>query len=138
MHTEPNVKQAVPFFWVADMDTSLHFYTNRLGFELIKKWEPNGRIAWCWLQLGSASLMLQEHMKTAFQESKKGTGVSVCFICKDALALYHAFRSKEIEVNEPFVGNGAWVIMVTDPDGFSLLFESETDVPEETKYTDWV
>lgn len=140
--TTPNVKQSVPFFWVADMEASLNFYVKGLGFELKNKWEPNGRIEWCWLQLGDASIMLQEHMKTGahvavFKENKKGVGVSVCFMCSDAIALCHEFKSKAIEVSEPMVGNSLWVIMVTDPDGFSLFFESETDVPEETKYSDW-
>lgn len=36
------------------------------------------------------------------------------------------------------VGNRLWEIMITDPDGFRLFFESPTDVPEETKYSDWV
>ncbi|MFL5810530.1 MAG: hypothetical protein ACJ749_13490, partial [Flavisolibacter sp.] len=56
-----NVKQAVPFFMVVNMNTALDFYMNGLGFELGNKWEPNGKIEWCWLQLENASLMLQEY-----------------------------------------------------------------------------
>jgi catechol 2,3-dioxygenase-like lactoylglutathione lyase family enzyme len=139
----PNVKQAVPFFWVADMEASIKFYINGLGFELKNKWEPNGTIEWCWLQLGDASIMLQEHMKTGahvdvFHESKKGVGVSVYFICRDAIGLYNEFKSKALDVSEPTVENGLWVVRVTDPDGFNLFFESETDVPEETRYSDWI
>ena len=141
--TPPNVKQAVPFFWVADMDASLHFYIKGLGFEIKNIWEPGGRIEWCWLQLGNASLMLQEHKKTGehaavFYETKKGVGVSINFTCRDAITLYHEFKSKGIDVSEPMVGNGLWEIMVADPDGYKLFFESETDTPEETKYSDWV
>ncbi len=140
---EFNVQQAVPFFWVADMAVSLAFYIKGLGFELKSKWEPRGRIEWCWLQLGKASIMLQEHAKegkqaTVFAENKKGTGVSINFTCKDSIALYHEFKGKGIDVSEPMVGNGLWEILVTDPDGFRLFFESETDAPEETKYSDWV
>jgi lactoylglutathione lyase len=139
----PNIKQAVPFFWVADMEASLNFYIKGLGFELKNKWEPNGRIEWCWLQLGDASIMLQEHMKTGphvavFRENKKGVGISVCFMCRDAIGLYNEFKSRSLNVSEPMVENGLWVIRVTDPDGFSLFFESDTDVPEETKYSDWI
>ena len=141
--SEPNIKQAVPFFMVADMDISLDFYTKRLGFDLKNKWEPRGRIEWCWLELGDASLMLQEHKKTnepatMFNGSKKGICVSINFTCNDAIALYHEFKSKGIDVTEPIVANRLWEIMMTDPDGFRLFFESPTDVPEETKYSDWV
>jgi lactoylglutathione lyase len=30
-----------------------------------------------------------------------------------------------------------WVVPLRDPDGYSLFFESATDVPEETKYSQW-
>jgi hypothetical protein len=31
-----------------------------------------------------------------------------------------------------------WVVGFADPDGYRLDFESPTDVPEETKYSEWV
>jgi hypothetical protein len=30
-----------------------------------------------------------------------------------------------------------WVTSLTDPDGYRLFFESDTDVPEETKLSEW-
>jgi lactoylglutathione lyase len=131
--TEPNVEQAVPFLMVTNMEASLPFYVDGLGFEMTRKWTPRGKIAWCWLQLGGAALMLQELGKVP--EGKLGLGVSVCFQCKDALALYHAFTSRGIQARNPFVGNGMWVTIVHDPDGYTLDFESPTDVPEETEYS---
>ena len=130
-----SVKQAVPFFMVADMEASLDFYTKGLGFDLKIKWVSRGRREWCCLELGNASLMLQEHKKTnepatIFDGSKKGVCVSVNFICNDAIAFYHEFKSKGINVIESMVGNGLWQVMMTDPNGFRLFFESPTDVPE--------
>jgi lactoylglutathione lyase len=46
--------------------------------------------------------------------------------------------AKGINPQEPFVGNHMWVVIIDDPDGYKLDFESATDVPEETTYTDWV
>src|ERR1044072_4057386 len=92
--TEANVQQAVPFFRVSSMEKSLHFYVAGLGFEMTRKWTPDGdgKIRWCWLELGNAALMLQEFRKEGHDswvpESKVGVGVSICFQCKDALALY--------------------------------------------------
>ena len=37
---------------------------------------------------------------------------------------------------EPFVGNAMWATIITDPDGYKLDFESPTDVPEETLYSE--
>jgi catechol 2,3-dioxygenase-like lactoylglutathione lyase family enzyme len=61
-----NVRQAVPFFRVTSMETSLRFYVDGLGFELKRKWTPKsdrhgsgeGKIRWCSLELGDAALML--------------------------------------------------------------------------------
>jgi lactoylglutathione lyase len=81
--TEPNVEQAVPFFMVTNMEASLRFYVDGLGFEMTKKWTPRGKIEWCWLQLGGAALMLQEFGKDRVPEGKLGLGFSVCFQCRD-------------------------------------------------------
>ena len=139
METSPNIQLAVPFFMVSDMESSLQFYVEKLGFALINKWTPHGKIEWCWLKRDGVSLMLQElRNKEQFKETEKGKGVSICFQCKDALALYHEFRNHDIKIAEPFVGNKMWVVAFTDPDGYRLDFESPTDVPEETMYSDFV
>jgi lactoylglutathione lyase len=127
-----NVEQAVPFFSVSDMDASLRFYVDGLGFEMTKKWIDEGKLRWCWLQLGGAALMLQQFPNVP--EGKRGEGVSICFQCKDALAIYHAAIARGIQAKNPFVGNRMWVTVMIDPDGYKLDFESPTDVPEETEY----
>ena len=59
----PNVKQAVPFFGVTDIEASLRFYVDGLGFTMTRQWAPAGRIRWCWLEIGAAAVMLQEYWK---------------------------------------------------------------------------
>jgi lactoylglutathione lyase len=132
----PNVKQAVPFFGVSNMEASLRYYIDGLGFQLKNKWIDDGKLRWCWLELGDAALMLQEYGTDGPQswkpEGKLGQGVSICFICQDALQFYREVKSRKIEASRPFVGNGMWVTSLTDPDGYRLEFESYTDVPEDT------
>ncbi len=146
MHTEtvvaPNVKQAVPFFMVTDIEASLRFYVDGLGFAVTNEWRPEkarGRVQWCWLQLGNAAVMLQEYWRDGnpggAPEGPLGQGVSVCFMCADAIAIYHELIKRGVAVRRPFVGNGLWVTSVHDPDGYRLDFESPTDVPEETVYS---
>ena len=137
----PNVQQAVPFFMVTDIEASLSFYIDGVGFAMTKAWRPEeagGRIQWCWLQLGNAGLMLQEYWKEGAPggapEGPLGQGVSVCFMCVDAIAIYHDLISKGVAASRPFFGNGLWVTSVRDPDGYRLDFESPTDVLEETVY----
>ena len=134
--TGPNVKQAVPFFSVSNIEQSLRFYVGGLGFEMTNKWIDEGKLCWCWLQLGGAALMLQEFRKEGHDswvpEGKVGVGVSICFQCQDALAIYREVTSRGLPAARPFVGNSMWVTSLSDPDGYRIFFESPTDVPEET------
>jgi len=135
-----NVRQAVPFLSVSSMETSLRFYVDGLGFKMTKTWIVEGQVRWCWLEIGEAALMLQE-FKTEGENSwkpsgKVGEGVTLTFICEDALALYREFRSRSVAASTPFVGNGMWVTGVRDPDGYRLEFESETETPEETQFSE--
>ena len=136
-HITANVEQAVPFFMVMNMEKSLAFYMNGLGFDLKTKWEPGGTIEWCWLETGSAAIMLQAYREDFVPTDTRGVGLSVCFMCKDALQIYKEAVSRGLSPREPFVGNSLWVVEFKDPDNYSILFESPTDVPEETMYSDW-
>jgi catechol 2,3-dioxygenase-like lactoylglutathione lyase family enzyme len=134
-NAESNVQQAVPFFMVSNMEASLRFYVEGVGFKRTKQWLPDGKIRWCWLELGGASIMLQEYAPDSpLRTAKLGEGFSVCFQCKDALFIYHEALSRNLEPRRPFVGNNMWVTILTDPDGYKLDFESPTDIPEETVY----
>jgi lactoylglutathione lyase len=141
--TEANVQQAVPFFGVSNMEASLRFYLDGLGFAMTKKWTPDGpeKVRWCWLEIGNAALMLQEfkkdhHPSSGRPEGKLGVGVSICFQYHDALAIYSEITSRGVQAKRPFVGNAMWVTSVQDPDGYKIDFESPTDAPEETVYSE--
>ncbi|MBV9884834.1 MAG: VOC family protein [Sphingomonadaceae bacterium] len=134
-----NLRQAVPFFKVADIERSLTFYRDGLGFRLQRKWEPEGRLRWCWLERGEVALMLQQFPAEGHDSwrpsGEVGEGVSICIMCDDARELYRELRSKAVDASQPFVGNGLWVTSVTDPDGFRLDFESPAEEPEDTQYS---
>lgn len=131
------VTAVVPFLRVSDMQKSVPYYVEGLGFTITKQWVDRGKLRWCWLERGAAAIMLQEFSKDGRHagqpEHQLGHGVSLVFICEDALAIYRDLSSRGIEAAEPSVGNGMWNFALTDPDGYRLEFESFTDVPEETK-----
>ncbi len=95
----------------------------------------DGRIRWCWLQLGHAAIMLQEFLPQHRPKQTLGAGASVSFMCEDALALYREFKARGVQTRKrPFVGNRLWVVPLTDPDGYRLEFASPTDTPEQTEF----
>jgi lactoylglutathione lyase len=135
-----NVKEVVPFLCVSSMERSLRYYLDGLGFQMKNKWVVDGKVRWCRLAMGGARLMLQEFAKEGHDswvpEGKVGDGVSLWFVCEDALAMYDELRSRGIEASEPQVGNGMWVTTLSDPDGYRIHFESTTDTPEDTKLSE--
>ena len=133
---KPNLKQAVPFFMVTNIDRSLDFYVKGLGFEIKLDWKPEGKVAWCWLERDGVPFMLQEYRKDILPKERLGAGVSICFMCDNAIALYKEFLQNGLSPGDPFVGNNLWVVQISDPDGYNLCFESSTDTPEGTKYSE--
>ena len=133
-----SIKQAVPFLKVSDMQASIGFYVDGLGCEIRDKWEPDGKLRWCWLTLGEAAIMLQQFPTSGHDSwtpsGKVGEGVTVVFICEDALQIYDEVRARGLDASRPFVSNGMWLTSLTDPDGYRLDIESNTDVPEGTRW----
>ena len=83
VNLDPNVKEVVPFFGVSNMEASLKFYVDGLGFKMKYRWipdrpedNPDGRIRWCWLTLGGASLMLQEFWRDGTMQMPRRTSLA--------------------------------------------------------------
>ncbi len=133
-----SIKQAVPFLKVSDMQASIGFYVDGLGCEIRDKWEPDGKLRWCWLTLGEAAIMLQQFPTSGHDSwnpsGKVGEGVTIVFICEDAVRIYDEVRARGLDASRPFVSNGMWLTSLTDPDGYRLDIESDTDVPEGTRW----
>ncbi len=133
-----NVQQTVPLLAVADMTAAVKFYVDGLGFAITRRWDDQGKLRWCRMELGGAALMLQEFAKEGHDswrpEGKVGEGVMLYFVCTDALAVHRAARARGLIPTVPVVENAMWVTRLEDPDGYRLAFESATDVPEETVF----
>lgn len=140
MSSESNLEHAVPFLAVSNMADSLRFYVDGLGFQVADKWLDEGTVRWCRLRRGGAELMLQDFRRESGQawipEGPLGLGVSILFVCRDALAVYRELIARGLTPSRPFVGNGMWVTALRDPDGYDVEFESRTDLPEDTRFDD--
>ena len=131
-----NVSSVVPMLLVADLERSVRYYSNGLGFTVVHTWLPDGKLRWCWMALGGAALMLQQLTTAGRDEAGMnptlGVGSSLYFQCQDAVAIYRQVVAHGIQATEPQVGNGNWETFLVDPDGYKINFTSPASYPEET------
>jgi len=137
---DENLTQAVPFFMVTDIVASARFYAEGLGFSMTHRWIDGGQLRWCWLCRGGVAVMLQQFWNEGPHANapagRLGEGVSTYFLCDDAIAFYREVVERRVTAKRPFVGNSMWVTAIADPDGYQLYFQSPTDVPEETEWSE--
>ncbi len=90
------------------------------------------------MSLGGTPLMLQEAVESSRQKVAANgilgnSAALFYFQCSDGLAIYREAAARGINAgHEPQVGNFAWEVFFTDPDGYNINFSSPTDLPEET------
>jgi glyoxylase I family protein len=122
-----------PLLQVFDMPTSLKFYCDVLGFEIVQT--DSNTIApnhnWVWLRLKGVDLMLN----TAYEHDKRPPAadpgrvathrdVALFFGAPDVDAVYAHLRAKGITLQEPTIAPyGMKQLFLHDPDGFGLCFQ---------------
>ncbi len=115
-----------PLLEVFDLPTSIAFYCDVLGFELVSGDES----WWCMLKLGEATLMLntayEDHERPAVPEParvRSHADTSLYFSSPDPDEVCLHLRRKGWAVTEPMVTSyGMWQVSTKDPDGFQLSF----------------
>ena len=126
-HEATEVSQTVPLLSVSDIAESCSFYCDGLGFEMTREWRTDGELAWCWLEQGGASLMLEQACSDDPVTPTCGAGVTFYFICEDAAALHERITQRGIRATDPTVAfYGMNQTFVSDPDGYKLCFENPT------------
>ena len=123
----PTVRQLWPLLAVRDINRSVHFYCNQLGFTLAgDDGRPDKQMGWCRIERGGSSIMLQQ-----FREEDSvplGRGVCFYFVCDDADAIYAELSARGLQLEAPRVANyGMKQLFVPEPDGYAICFESPTE-----------
>jgi glyoxylase I family protein len=133
-----DVRGLAPLLQVFDMPTSLKFYCEGLGFELVTSdGKPAPHNDWVLLRLNGTELMLN----TAYEADQRPAspdpaGISahqdttIYFGCADIDAAYAHLQAKGIPANEPKVAPyGMKQLYLSDPDGYQLCFQWPADRP---------
>ena len=122
------VRELVPLLMVHEMDRSLRFYCDQLGFKLVHKWEPEGKIEWCRIERDGAALMLQQDCDEDGPTEGRGRGTAFYLICNDADAIFDELSRRGVNVRPPKVAfYGMNQLRVPDPDGYQVWFESRAE-----------
>jgi uncharacterized glyoxalase superfamily protein PhnB len=117
-----------PSFTVADLQKSLAFYRDVLGFTPRERWEKDGRLAGIELVAGSVRFWLGQDDWQKGRDRVKGVGFRLyCETAQDIDALAARVRAGggtivEEPKDEPWGGRA---FGFRDPDGFTVTFASE-------------
>jgi len=113
-----NVQGMTPLIQVFDMPSSLAFYRDKLGFEVMQTSGQGDQSGWVMLKLNDAALMLN----TMYEDPDRPLAPDLTRKSNHNAA-YNYFLSNDIEVGKPYLtGYGFNAIDITDPDGYNLCF----------------
>lgn len=127
------IKNIVPMLATGDMDASIAFYRDVLGFEVGDRFESGGTMWWCELARDGQSLMLTQHAVDAAQAgAREGFGqTSINVYLSDGIAALHArLVQRGVAVSDLRVTfYGIKEFDLRDPSGYTLLIGQATDEP---------
>jgi catechol 2,3-dioxygenase-like lactoylglutathione lyase family enzyme len=118
---------------VFDMPTSVHFYRDVLGFEVVHTTTPRegDQFDWGLLRLNDTELMLNtahEHDSRPAEPNPARIAAHrdthLYFSCPDVEGAYRHLLAHGVEAEKPKVAPwGAKMLYLRDPDGYTLCFQ---------------
>lgn len=121
---------------VFDMPTSIRFYRDILGFEVVQTTSPRegDQFDWGLLRLNDTQVMLNTAYEQEFRPAQPDPAriaahedTCLYFSCPDVDAAYRHLRAHGIDVHEPKIAPwGSKQLYLQDPDGYTLCFQWPT------------
>jgi uncharacterized glyoxalase superfamily protein PhnB len=124
------VRQLQPLLAVQDIQRSIAFYRDQLGFAMKGQAENEGKVFWCSMERDGVTIMLEEGADEVGPPEGRGRGVSFYILCEDADAIHAELTSRGLKLSPPAVAYyGMKQLVVPEPDGYYLCFESPANNP---------
>jgi len=130
-----DIRRMTPLLEVFDMPTSLRFYRDVLGLEVVSQSSEGDNCDWCLLCLGDIRLMLNtayesderpEAPDPARVRAHRDTGLF--FSCPDPDSAYAYLRDRGIDLKPPKnAPYGMRQLYLNDPDGYVICFQYPVD-----------
>ena len=122
-----------PLLQVFDMPTSVRFYCEVLGFEVVSHapFYAPGEFHWCWLRRGEMNLMLN----TAYEAGERPANPDAARVaahgdtclyldCPDVDGAWQELRAKGLELDAPKTARyGMRQLYFQDPDGYGICLQ---------------
>lgn len=128
------LRGVVPLLWVYDMPTSIRFYRDTLGFEILATSPVLGedRYDWAMLGLSQGRFMLNNKFESDEElparplfSAASQRDVWLYFDCPDVENVYATLRATGLNIQKPSVTYyGMNQTFIYDPDGYRLCFQS--------------
>jgi catechol 2,3-dioxygenase-like lactoylglutathione lyase family enzyme len=121
------LKGIAPSLTVNDIEKSLAFYRDVLGFAVKERWEEDGKLRGAELTAGASGLMLGQDDWKKGRDRDKGQGVRFfCTTDQDIDALAARIKSHGVALeHEPRDDWGMRALALADPDGYKLTIARE-------------
>jgi uncharacterized glyoxalase superfamily protein PhnB len=118
-----------PSFTANDLEKSIAWYRDVVGFVVGERWEREGRLVGCELRAGDVSLMLGQDDWKKGRDRAKGQGVRLyCDTTQDVDALARQIRERGGKLDSEPADQpwGSRDFSLSDPDGFKITIGRET------------
>jgi len=128
------VRGVTALLGVYDMPAAVHFYRDKLGFEIVST-SPvldDGSFHWALLRRGDAEIMLNTNFEFNDERpippeparNQAHADTTLYFGCPDVDAAYEELRGKGVAVKPPNVAPyGMKQLYFRDPDGYGICFQ---------------
>src|SRR5262245_22720748 len=140
-----DVRGMAPLLQVFDMPTSIRFYRDVLGFELLATSGGGEQSDWVLLRHSGVELMLN----TAYESDSRPPvpddariahhgDIGLFFGCPDIESVYAHLRERGVKAAPPKVAPyGMKQMYVTDPDGYVLCFQWPASDETRANWQEW-
>ena len=115
-------------FTVKDLDKSVAWYRDVLGFVVGERWEDEGKVRGIQMKAGSCDIMLGQDDFAKGRDRKKGDGFRLWVATvQDIISVAAQIKAKGWTLDrEPSETPwGDWAFAVSDPDGFKITVIQE-------------
>jgi len=117
------LRDVSPSFTASDLQRSIAFYRDVLGFVVGEEWRANGALQGCEMRAGKVLFMLMQDDFAKGRDRQKGIGTRLYVSTAqdiDRLAAEIKARGGILDQEPTDMPWGQRVFMISDPDGFKL------------------